>query len=788
MSNKCKDCGQNFLTPKKLYNHRRKHLPKYHRCSECGYSTNRQADFLRHERTVHKSNPTTEPISPASTSSSSSSNIDSVAENVNELAQEPSSSSNMDPANDKFQCTHHTGCKYKTHSQENMNRHIRKWDSNKRRRMEIEATSSAPEHQYNSTPFPEVEQFYMVNVYKDWTKEILHNRFVDWRINFINFDKDENGDQIEMNEVWDRFRKILHNIFFAMTREYKKSDKVRIVIQSQRLKDPISIPMVSINHPAIDMLMKEIVDVLNSNENFVVDGSLNVNFVVQSLPELGGGWKQGGRTLQSHRILDKNQFLKKLKRSVITMPVYKKDNLCAARAIVTGKHICDMGSSASTNHKNRPPKLTNKAKALMKLAKLSSQHGCGIHDIDTIQQLPAYKEKYQLEVYSTEHCMAKIYEGVPAQKKIRLLLNDAHYSTITSMSGLLNKSYYCEQCDSVYSNRVRHMKCAKSKCTLCHLPNCLNTEKRTYTSAMPICMKCNCTFRTHECLSVHEKVRCKLVSHCFKCNVVRPKHEFNKEGVHLEKFCGKSYCKVCQSQMPIQHEDHYVQKYKQRKNLFSASTTPPLSSQENSDEEDEDENESTDVETVEDLLGDNDADKNEAYFLERDGGCMADSEALDGDPSSSKLSANDKCKKNKKKKKDDQITLWYYDLETEFSTGTHKVNLVIMQNEKGEEFLFYGDSSLNDFVKWMITLDGSNIFIAHNASAFNCYPILKFFYEHAFKPKLLTRGQSILQMKLLSHNLIFKDSLQFLPFRLAEFSNAFDLEEQKGLLCACAFS
>ena len=66
------------------------------------------------------------------------------------------------------------------------------------------------------------------------------------------------------------------------------SHRIRLVLNAPSLNYPIHMPF----HPAcdsnIDIILKEIVRVLNSNENFDISDSVKVNILFVSLPVMGG--------------------------------------------------------------------------------------------------------------------------------------------------------------------------------------------------------------------------------------------------------------------------------------------------------------------------------------------------------------------------------------------------------------------------------------------------------------------------------------------------------------------
>lgn len=71
---------------------------------------------------------------------------------------------------------------------------------------------------------------------------------------------------------------------------------------------------------------------------------------------------------------------------------------------------------------------------------------CDLDDVKTFQlALPGY----QIHIVSKESFNAIVYQGSEAENKIYLYHHDNHYDVITTMSGFLNRSYFCQKCQNV---------------------------------------------------------------------------------------------------------------------------------------------------------------------------------------------------------------------------------------------------------------------------------------------------------------------------------------------------
>ena len=106
-----------------------------------------------------------------------------------------------------------------------------------------------------------------------------------------------------------------------------------------------------------------------------------------------------------------------------------------------------------------------------------------------------------------------IYEGPNALKKIYLVKVDDHYHGCTSLSGFLERSYFCEDCNKGYSKDNRHHHpCKKIWCFGCQKKGCSNwdeAKKNLLPGEWPKythrCSDCNRAFYGPQCYIDHKK-------------------------------------------------------------------------------------------------------------------------------------------------------------------------------------------------------------------------------------------------------------------------------------------
>ena len=120
----------------------------------------------------------------------------------------------------------------------------------------------------------------------------------------------------------------------------------------------------------------------------------------------------------------------------------------------------------------------------------------------------------------------------------------------------------------------------------------------------------------------------------------------------------------------------------------------------------------------------------------------------------------------------------FFDFECMEDTGCHVPNPCVVQNEIGEETVFSGPITKDDFCQWLFLPTNANTtFVAHNFQAYDGYFIVQYLYKQGLAPELITRGATILFLTVKKLNIKFIDSLCFTPMKLAAFPKTFGLEE-----------
>jgi hypothetical protein len=122
--------------------------------------------------------------------------------------------------------------------------------------------------------------------------------------------------------------------------------------------------------------------------------------------------------------------------------------------------------------------------------------------------------------------------------------------------------------------------------------------------------------------------------------------------------------------------------------------------------------------------------------------------------------------------------LLFFDFECIQENGTHESNLCVIQNEAGDEWVFQGDNTRNEFREWLFTKEHEGcIVLAHNFQGYDGYFIKQYLHENGVILEVIMRGAMILTMYVPMLKIKFIDSLSFIPMRLADFPKTFGLDE-----------
>ena len=296
----------------------------------------------------------------------------------------------------------------------------------------------------------------------------------------------------------------------------------------------------------VDELLDTLAGKLNSNEEFHPDRGLQIDVVLIRMPTPGSGRKKYNVGLRAFDVDSKR------KHSII--PIHNKDQLCCARAIVTMKAWChrnDPGHMPRNNYetlRKGRPRQGIMARQLHQAAGVS-EGPCGLPELATFQQyLSTLDPPYQLKVLSRQHPFFLIFRGPDAHHKIILLKSEHHYEGCTTITGFMNKSYWCHDCDRGYDhNDAANHPCEGTTCRSCNRNQprpCPDYDKMKKPDT--ICNQCNLSFYGPHCLAFHRSSKsCGKKKKCMDCRAV---YVVDRKHPHR---CGWEECYSCHYDVPI---------------------------------------------------------------------------------------------------------------------------------------------------------------------------------------------------------------------------------------------
>ena len=128
---------------------------------------------------------------------------------------------------------------------------------------------------------------------------------------------------LELSQFHDRLHEIFESLLDSITRDIPEHDQVRFVLHSPQLEKPISLPFMALSRLTTERVLAQIERVIQSNHEFRLIDSVEVNLVHVEMPNGGRGSKRFEINLEKHLIN---------KKSIVR--IQNKDDLCLARALV----------------------------------------------------------------------------------------------------------------------------------------------------------------------------------------------------------------------------------------------------------------------------------------------------------------------------------------------------------------------------------------------------------------------------------------------------------------------
>ena len=530
----------------------------------------------------------------------------------------------------------------------------------------------------------------------------------------------ENNEEIDLmtiiNKINEQVDEIVNQVKYH--KKLKPTDQLRLAFKNTSLQTDVYVPFIELRYFKADLLTNQLLSVNQSKREVLMNEAFEIEITSVNFPATGGKRKR-------NYSIDFNEWSKNSTKVICV----EGDGYCLLRAFIVSKANADKFAGIITKGEYRQIRedtyeiQTNLVKNLISDLNLDNS---SLQNYNYV--LPILQKKYEkdYQIIAVTYPYKILYQGKSEAKQIYILIKDNHADSLTSMTALLECSYFCQKCMKGHNNYKKHV--CNEYCKYCEVfPNCPFVEKLK-------CSKCLLTFVSKTCLENHifiSKV-CDKKQLCVKCKKVY------LNGVHK---CGQKICKHCKEWVPVVNHLCFI-KPLNINSLIKQDSIPKV-------------------------------------FLFFDFECMIRVEkngTLLHQPNlcitqvvcqycwntemSDKI--NDYCvfcKGEKKIFKGSQTVHEFLD----YLFVTYQKHL----KEKQKSYKF------DDLIKI--------IAIAHNSRSYDCIFILKYVLENKSKtPSMLKKGNKILAMTI--NNIKFIDSLSFIPMQLKKFSSTFGLGDlgEKG--------
>ena len=548
----------------------------------------------------------------------------------------------------------------------------------------------------------------------------------------------------------------MHSMFASILEEingsHNASDLVRIFITHQDVvATNIIVGPDYLDKITADTIINHISDVIHSNNFIPANRGLSIN--VTAIKNISG----------LNRPSVTNVF-KNLSRKGCIIAIDNSDNMCLPRAIAVA--LCREAYFSSHKHSQPLKRLYDSMRkndrknarhghlssSLQKRSamKLMRKAGISFDSPGLLSHVPLYEAalKTGITVISARSGNKKVHNGNRAHpKRITLYHSEdengnGHYSVLTKVNAILNKNYYCNECDVGFNSSTKH-KCV-TWCNLCGQQGCvkgLNEVK---------CRDCNARCRSDECLERHRKgsdrwpSKCQQMFFCDLCGVTlkHPNRSLSRDPLH--HVCGENFCNNCKV---FYWDDH---------RCFMRSTNASKCGG----------------------MG-----MEDKRFIFYDFESMLDNE---GHHVPNLAVAHSICH-------------WCRDVTHVGADDTcnfcgSRCNLCSSWNKKEKQFerapcrgcgkrqvIFKGRDTVDQFCSWLISEQHTGVIaMAHNARAYDNYFIYHHVIKNGMKPSIIFRGAKIINFHIRNNlNIRLLDSLNFLTMPLSQLPKSFGLSEMK---------
>lgn len=244
--------------------------------------------------------------------------------------------------------------------------------------------------------------------------------------------------RIHQNEALDggnvvrAFEQGFVNAIRPLVEHLSANDRLQVYFNSRRINREYHSPPITVGEwgtptSVVQRIMTNLMRVLQSNENFELDDTFDLQILHVEMPQAASGPRSTKATKKSVRqnIVTKKNIIE----------IKNHDNLCCARAIVTAKAWADRNTSTDAWHdyeniRRGLPIQQRYAEALHREAGVP----LGPCDLEAVARFQTVLPHYQLFVVSAQQLYSIIFRGnVVSDKKLYLLLDEKHYHVIKDM-------------------------------------------------------------------------------------------------------------------------------------------------------------------------------------------------------------------------------------------------------------------------------------------------------------------------------------------------------------------
>jgi hypothetical protein len=187
---------------------------------------------------------------------------------------------------------------------------------------------------------------------------------------------------MELSQYHNQLHEIFESLLNNVIKDVPENDQVRFVLQTPQLEKPIYIPFLSASRLTAERILAQIERVVQSNHEFRLNDSVNVNVIHVEMPQGGTGTKRSEINLEKHLVN---------KRSIVR--VQNEDEICLARALVVSIAKIENDSRYKSIIDHRWPMQKRLAHELHEKASVLIGK-CGI---DEVKQFQVYLVDYQIK-------------------------------------------------------------------------------------------------------------------------------------------------------------------------------------------------------------------------------------------------------------------------------------------------------------------------------------------------------------------------------------------------------